>query len=71
MQRFSGAGRNASASGRSSSGNSGKGNSDSLGLGFEHRDDLKDSITITYKFLDSIRSIRLDTTINDFYKYYE
>ena len=70
MQRFSGAGRNASASGRSSSGNSGKGNSDSLGLGFEHRDDLKDSITITYKFLDSIRNIRLDTNLNDFYKFF-
>ena len=56
------------------SGNSPKsgagGKSDSLNLGFEHRDDLKDSITISYKFLDSIRSIRLDTNINDFYKYF-
>ncbi len=39
-------------------------------LGFEHRDDAKDSITITYRFLDSIRSVQMDTSINDFYKYF-
>jgi Putative porin len=39
-------------------------------LGFERRDDSKDSITITYKFLDSLRSNNLDSTINDFDKYY-
>src|SRR6187431_747002 len=39
-------------------------------LGFEHRDDAKDSIAISFKFLDSIRSSQLDTNLNDFYKYY-
>jgi hypothetical protein len=39
-------------------------------LGFEHRDDRKDSITISYKYLDSLRSSNLDSTINDFDKYY-
>lgn len=39
-------------------------------LGFVHRDDKKDSISITYKFLDSIRSIPFDSTINDFDKYF-
>ncbi len=45
--------------------------SDSLGLGFTHRDDLKDSITISYRYLDSLRSIRMDTNINDFYKFFD
>ena len=44
--------------------------SDSTGLGFEHRDDLKDTITVSYKILDSIRSVRIDTNINDFAKYF-
>jgi hypothetical protein len=39
-------------------------------LGFVHRDDAKDSITIGYKYLDSIRVIHLDSSINDFYKYF-
>ena len=39
-------------------------------LGFEHRDDAKDSITISFRYLDSIRSVQLDTSINDFYKYF-
>ncbi len=39
-------------------------------LGFEHRDDAKDSITIIFRYLDSIRSVQLDTSINDFYKYF-
>lgn len=43
---------------------------DSLNLGFEHRDDAKDSITISFRFLDSIRNVQLDTSINDFYKYF-
>jgi Putative porin len=48
-------------------GNSG-GRKDSIA--FEHRDDKKDSISITYKYLDSIRSIPFDSTINDFDKYF-
>ena len=39
-------------------------------IGFEHRDDRKDSISIMYKYLDSIRSIPLDSSINDFDKYF-
>ncbi len=39
-------------------------------LGFERRDDKKDSITITYRFIDSIRNIRLDSSVNDFDKYF-
>lgn len=39
-------------------------------IGFEHRDDKKDSISISYKYLDSIRSIPFDSTINDFDKYF-
>lgn len=39
-------------------------------IGFEHRDDLKDSINISYKYLDSIRAIRFDSSISDFYTYF-
>ncbi|MEO6718874.1 MAG: putative porin [Ferruginibacter sp.] len=39
-------------------------------LGFEHRDDAKDSITISFRYLDSIRSVQLDTIVNDFSKYF-
>ncbi|MEO5890755.1 MAG: putative porin [Ferruginibacter sp.] len=39
-------------------------------LGFEHRDDAKDSITISFRYLDSIRNNPLDTNLNDFYKYF-
>ncbi len=39
-------------------------------IGFVHRDDRKDSISITYKFLDSVRNIPLDFSINDFDKYF-
>ena len=35
-------------------------------IGFKHRDDLADSITISYRYLDSLRNIRLDSSINDF-----
>ncbi len=39
-------------------------------IDFEHRDDKKDSIAITYKYLDSIRIINYDSTINDFNNYF-
>jgi hypothetical protein len=39
-------------------------------IGFEHRNDKKDSIAINYKYLDSIRSIPFDSSINDFDKYF-
>jgi Putative porin len=47
-----------------------KGNNKLDTLGFERRDDLLDSITITYKVMDSVRKTPLDSTINDFDKYY-
>jgi hypothetical protein len=39
-------------------------------LGFKHRDDLADSITITFKYLDSLKSGTLDSSINDYGKVY-
>ena len=45
-------------------------NSSSDSLGFEHRDDSKDSITISYVYLDSTRKWKLDSSIDDFDKYY-
>ncbi|MEP6949302.1 MAG: putative porin [Ginsengibacter sp.] len=39
-------------------------------LGFEHRDDLKDSITISFRYLDSLKSGTLDSSINDFDRFY-
>ncbi len=47
-----------------------KTNKDSLALGFVHRDDSKDSISITFKYLDSVRATPLDFSINDFDKYF-
>lgn len=47
---------------------SGSGGRDTIG--FEHRDDRKDSISITYKYLDSVRSNFLDSGIHDFDKYF-
>ncbi|MEO6254135.1 MAG: putative porin [Ferruginibacter sp.] len=49
-------------------GNANPGRKDTIG--FEHRNDKKDSISITYKYLDSIRSIPFDSSINDFDKYF-
>lgn len=43
---------------------------DSTGLGFQHRDDRKDSISITYRYLDSVRNMSMDSSINDFDKYF-
>ncbi len=48
------------------SGQSQKGDS----LTFEHRDDLKDSITISFRYLDSLKSSVLDSSINDFNRIY-
>ena len=39
-------------------------------LGFEHRDDLRDSIAISFRFLDSVRRNPIDSTVNDFDKYF-
>jgi hypothetical protein len=47
---------------------SGKSGSDTIG--FEHRNDLKDSITISYHHLNSLTKEYLDSSINDYGKYY-
>ena len=39
-------------------------------IGFVHRDDRKDSISISYKYLDSVRSVSMDSSLNDFDKYF-
>jgi hypothetical protein len=40
---------------------------DSTNKHLEHRDPLEDSITISYKYFDSSRTRKLDSSINDFY----
>ena len=44
------------------------GGSKSDTIGFEHRDDLKDSITISYHYLNSLTKEHFDSSINDFGK---
>jgi hypothetical protein len=39
-------------------------------LGFERRDDLADSITVTFKYIDSTKRTAQDSSINDFDKYF-
>ncbi|MEO8764247.1 MAG: putative porin [Ginsengibacter sp.] len=39
-------------------------------LNFEHRDDLADSITITFRYLDSLKSSGLDSSLSDFNRFY-
>ena len=39
-------------------------------LAFERRDDSKDSVLITYRFLESLKRNNIDSSINDFDKYY-
>ncbi len=38
--------------------------------GFQQRDDLADSITISYRFLESLRRYNIDSSINDFDTYF-
>ncbi|MBP9097928.1 MAG: hypothetical protein KBF74_03865 [Ferruginibacter sp.] len=47
---------------------SAKGGSDTTG--FQRRDDQKDSITISYRYLDSTNRRNIDSSVNDFDKYY-
>ena len=49
---------------------SGRGGQSTDSIHFEHRDDAKDSVNISFRYLDSIRPIRFDSSINDFYKYF-
>jgi hypothetical protein len=39
-------------------------------LGFERRDDLADSISISFRYMDSVKRNPLDSAVNDFDKYY-
>ncbi len=39
-------------------------------LSFKHRDDLADSITISFRYLDSLKSDKLDSSVSDFNKIY-
>lgn len=39
-------------------------------ISFEHRNDAKDSLTITYKWFDSLRTVFLDGRIDDFNRYF-
>ncbi len=39
-------------------------------IGIKHRDDLADSINISYRYLDSLKSNRIDSSINDFNKHF-
>jgi hypothetical protein len=50
------------------SGNRSSSGSDSLG--FQHRDDLADSITISYRYLDSLKINRLDSSLHDFNRFF-
>lgn len=45
-------------------------NKKSDSLGFKHRDDLADSITISFRYLDSLKSDKLDSSVSDFNKIY-
>lgn len=38
--------------------------------GFQRRDDLKDSITISYRYLDELKRYTIDSSVNDFDTYY-
>jgi Putative porin len=63
-------GSNNSSSRKSSDTTKKKGNNKLDTLGFERRDDLADSINVSFRFIDSLRRQPLDSSINDFDKYY-
>ena len=49
-------------------GGNGGGKKDSIA--FEHRNDAKDSINISFKHVDSIRMLKYDNSFSDFYNYF-
>ena len=55
-------------SGISSRGGGGQGKNDSIT--FKHRDDLADSITIYFRYIDSLQNSHLDSALGDFNKYH-
>jgi hypothetical protein len=66
LNRFQGNQSNSNTQAPNSRGKSAKGDS----LSFKHRNDLADSITISFRYLDSLKSDVLDSSINDFNKIY-
>src|SRR5438477_8152022 len=55
--------------GSSRSGANTKSGSDST-MGFEHRDDAADSISISYRFMDSLKADRIDSSLYDFNRFF-
>ncbi len=49
---------------------SGSGSGSDTTMGFEHRNDLADSITISFRFLDSLKANRLDSSLQDFNRFF-
>lgn len=47
-----------------------KGQTNKDSLSFQHRDDLADSITIYFRYLDSLKNDYLDSSLGDFNKFY-
>lgn len=39
-------------------------------LGFTHRDDSKEAVSVSWRFLDSVRRYNMDSSINDFDRYF-
>jgi Putative porin len=58
---FSSDSRNSNVKGQSKKGDT---------LAFQHRDDLADSITISFRYLDTLKNDYLDSSLNDFNKIY-
>ena len=52
-------------------GNLGQGGKSGDSVAIHHRDDLADSISISFRFLDSLKSNRIDSSLNDFNKFYD
>jgi hypothetical protein len=50
--------------------NGGRGSARGDTLKFERRDDSKNATAVTYRLLDSLRSVNLDSSVNDFDSYY-
>ncbi len=51
-------------------GNAGRQVQDTSKPGFQQRDDLADSITISYRYMDNLRRYNIDSSVNDFDKYF-
>ncbi len=56
------------STGRATNGNAQTKNSDTLS--FQHRNDLEDSITISFRYPDSLKNDYLDSSLGDFNKFY-